>query len=152
MHRKFISFVLLLALCAVIARAEDKKHYLNLDRNGVIIKGYDPVAYFTDGKPVKGDAKFESSYEGAKYRFASEEHKKLFDADPEKYAVQYGGFCGYAVSKGYTASIDPNAFLIEDGRLVLQNGSGALDGWKKNAESLKNADANWPKIVEKKGK
>ena len=152
MNRKVVPFVLLVLIASVVARADDQKHYLNLDRNGVIIKGYDPVAYFTDGKPVKGDAKFESNYEGAKYRFASQEHKKLFDADPAKYAVQYGGFCGYAVSQGYTATVDPDAWLIADGRLILQYSKGALEKWKANAESLKKADSNWPTIVEKKGK
>src|SRR3954471_21686513 len=111
-NRTVVPLVLLVLIASAAARADDKKHYLNVDRNGVIIKGYDPVAYFTEGKPVKGDPKFESTYEGAKYRFASDEHKKLFDADPAKYAVQYGGFCGYAVSRGYTANIDPAAFVI----------------------------------------
>ena len=156
MKTKFALFVALI-LATVFAQtrgqAVNGKTYNNINRKGVVIKGYDPVAYFTDNKPVKGDAKFASSFEGATYHFASAEHKKLFDADPKRYAVQFGGFCGYAVSKGYTADVDPTQFVIADGRLVLQNNATALKLWNKDAAaSLKNADANWPKLVEKKGK
>ena len=150
----FLSVVILAALVAQSrGQAVNGKSYNNVKKNGVAIKGYDPVAYFTDSKPSKGDEKFSSTYEGATYHFASEEHKKRFDAEPGKYAVQFGGFCGYAVSKGYTADVDPNVFVINEGRLVLQNNPGALKLWNKDAAaSLKSADANWPKLVEKKGK
>ena len=73
---------------------------VNVDAKGVAIKGYDPVAYFTDSKPVKGDEKFQSTYQGATYDFASSEHKALFDKDPAKYAPQFGGYCAYGAAKG----------------------------------------------------
>ena len=151
----FLTVVVLAALLAHSARGQavNGKSYNNVKKNGVAIKGYDPVAYLTDNKPTKGDGKFASTFEGATYHFASAEHKKLFDEKPAKYAVQYGGFCGYAVSKGYTADVDPNVFVINGGRLILQNNPGALKLWNKDAAaSSKRADANWPKLVEKKGK
>jgi YHS domain-containing protein len=154
---KHLTFAIPLLLGAMVmpslGQAVSGKTYNNVRKDGVAIKGYDPVAYFTDAKPVKGDERFTSTHEGATYRFASEEHKKLFDADPVKYAVRYGGFCGYAVSRGYTADVDPAQFVITEGRLVLQNNAGALKLWNKDAAaSAKSADANWPKLVEKKGK
>ena len=83
--------------------------------NGVAIHGYDPVAYFTMSKPVEGDAAITSVLEGATFRFASAEHKALFDSDPEKYAPKYGGYCAYAVSKGATATTVPEAWSIHGG-------------------------------------
>ena len=151
----FLTAVVVLAALAAQSRgrAVNGKTYNNVKRDGVAIKGYDPVAYFTDNKPTKGDAKFASTFEGATYRFASAEHKKRFDEQPAKYAVQYGGFCGYAVSQGYTADVDPDVFVINEGRLILQNNRRALKLWNEDAAaSLKSADANWPKLVAKKGK
>ena len=158
-QKRFILFAALI-LAAIIAaaapshgEAADGKRYHNLDRKGVAIKGYDPVAYFTDGKPARGEAQYASTFEGATYHFASAQHQKMFDAEPGKYAVQYGGFCGYAVSKGYTADIDPKQFVIVEGRLVLQNNAGALKLWNKDsAGNFRKANENWPGIVAKKGK
>ena len=156
MNRKSICLVALVLINLAApsrGQAVNGKSYNNVKKNGVAIKGYDPVAYFTDNKPVKGDAKFASTYEGATYHFAAAEHKARFDEQPARYAPRYGGFCGYAVSKGYTADIDPTVFVITDRRLVLQNNPGALKLWNKDADaSLKSADAHWPKLVEKKGK
>src|SRR5258705_9181988 len=75
-------------------------YLVNLNNKGVIIEGYDPVSYFTDNKPVKGDSKFSAQFEGATYWFASAEHSDLFKKAPQKYAPQYGAFCSYAVSIG----------------------------------------------------
>jgi len=129
------------------------KDLVNVIWSGVAIKGYDPVAYFTDGKPVKGDAKFQSTYQGAIYDFASAEHKAVFDQNPAKYAPQFGGFCAYAVSKNSTASISPEAFQIVDGRLLLQYDLGIREKFNQDtAGNLKKADANWSGLVEAKGK
>lgn len=149
MKTLFLSLIALVALSA-LASAKD---LVNLNGSGVAIKGYDPVAYFTDNKAVKGDAQFQSSANGAIYYFASAEHKATFEADPSKYEPQFGGFCAWAVSQGYTASIDPNAFQIVDGRLLLQYSLGVRKDFSRDtAGNLKKADANWPGIVEKKGK
>ncbi len=129
------------------------KMLLNLDRDGVAIQGHDPVAYFTMGKPVKGDPALSATHAGAIYHFASREHRDLFTADPEKYAPQFGGYCGYGASRGYPAKIDPRAFTIMNGRLILQYSLGVLETWMKDPEAyLRKADANWPGIVEKHGK
>jgi YHS domain-containing protein len=142
--------LLFASLAFAVAQA---KMLVNVDKHGIALKGHDPVAYFTQGKPVKGFADFVSEFGGAKYRFSSEENKKLFDADPAKYAPQFGGYCGYAVSKGYTAEIDPEAFIIMDGRLILQYSKSVLKTWEKDAQGyLSRADANWLKVVESEGK
>jgi len=124
-------------------------YLVNLDDKGVIIEGYDPVAYFTDNKPVKGDAKFTAQYEGATYWFASAEHAEAFKKDPKKYAPQYGAFCGYAVSIGKLRPVDPTIYQIEDGRLILQHTQEAYDLFNKDLKAnTGKADKNWPGIVE----
>ncbi len=87
--------------------------------SGVAINGYDPVAYFTMEEPVKGDAAFSSEWNGATVQFASAENKSMFDANPDKYAPLYGGYCAYAVSKGYTATTDPAAWSVVEDQLYL---------------------------------
>ena len=116
---------------------------------GLAIKGYDPVAYHTGGQPVKGSNKFELKWKDAKWRFASAEHRDLFEADPEKYAPRYGGYCAWAVSEGYTASVDPkNAWNIVDGRLYLNYNVDIKQKWEKDIPGhIKKADANWPGVL-----
>ena len=92
---------------------------VNRDRQGVAIDGYDPVAYFVDGKPVRGLAEFEQTWNGARYRFASAANRDRFANSPESFTPQYGGFCAFAVSRGYTADIDPAAWSVVDGKLYL---------------------------------
>lgn len=149
MQKLLAAAVLLFTATAALA----EKSYLNTDKSGLALKGYDPVAFFTDNRPVKGTAQFESNYRGATYQFATAEHKAAFDANPAKYEPQFGGFCAYAVSRGYTASIDPDAFQIVDGRLLLQYSKGARDKFNKDTHgNLKLADQNWPGLVEKNGR
>jgi len=120
----------------------------NIDENGLIIEGYDPVAYFIDNKPVKGDPRFSIEYNGANYQFASSEHRDLFKDNPEEYAPQYGAFCGYAVSIGKLRPVDPTIYQIENGRLILQHTKEAYDLFNKDLRtSIKKADQNWPGIV-----
>lgn len=118
--------------------------------NNTAIKGYDPVAYFSEGKPVKGTKKYKAEWSGASWHFSSEANKEAFVADPEKYAPQYGGFCAWAVSQGYTAGIDPNAWDIVDGKLYLNYNKSVQETWSKDRASLiDQADQNWPEISEK---
>jgi YHS domain-containing protein len=146
----------LLAIITALAlsgAAHAEKTLINKDKTGLALQGYDPVAYFTDGKPVKGDAKFTASYRGATYRFASDEHKKMFEADPAKYEPQFGGYCGYAASINKISPISPHFWQVLDGRLVLQHNNKALTLWNKDVPgNLKKADENWPGLVEKNGK
>jgi YHS domain-containing protein len=124
---------------------------LNLDKNGVAIQGYDPVAFFTEKKPVKGKATLSSQSGGATYHFSSEANKKVFDAEPTKYIPQFGGFCAYGVAKGDKVKIEVDAFQIVDGRLLLQYDKKVRDLFTQDQkELLKKADANWPTVKDKK--
>jgi YHS domain-containing protein len=146
-------FLVLFFSALALPLAAQTKILLNLDKAGLAIQGYDPVAFFTDGKPLKGKPEFPARHNGAIYYFASKEHRDLFKADPRKYEPQFGGFCAYAVSRGYTAKIDPEAFQIVDGRLLLQYSKGVRDDFNKDTKgNLAKADANWPDLLEKKGK
>lgn len=116
--------------------------------NGVAINGYDPVAYFTEGKPVEGSAEFTSDWDGATLQFASAENKAMFDGDPEKFAPKYGGYCAYAVSKGYTASTDPGAWSIHEDRLYLNYSKSVRALWSaRKRHHIEQADANWPGVL-----
>ncbi len=127
-----------------------KGGYLNnINEKSVILEGYDPVAYFTDNKPVMGNELFTYDYQGATYWFASEEHAEMFKALPKKYAPQYGAFCGYAVSIGKLRPVDPLIYQIEDGRLILQHTKEAYDLFNEDLKvNTAKADKNWPGIVE----
>jgi len=145
-------FVLAALLFALPVFAQTGKLLLNLDKNGVAIQGYDPVAFFTQNKPVKGNAQFQSSYKGATYYFASAEDKATFDASPAKYEPQFGGFCAYGVSIGKVVPIKVEAFQIVNGRLLLQYDLDVKDKFNKDQNAnLAKADSNWPGIVDKKG-
>lgn len=120
----------------------------NVNKASVILDGYDPVAYFTDHKPMKGNPGISFRYEGAIYYFSSDEHADLFKKNPAKYAPQYGGFCGYAVSIGKLRPVDPAIFQIENGRLILQHTQEAYDLFNQHlSASIMHADQNWPGIV-----
>ncbi len=117
---------------------------------GVAVGGYDPVAYFTESKPVKGSKDLSVEYKGATWRFASAANRDAFQADPAKYAPQYGGYCAYAVSKGATAKGDPQAWTIHDGKLYLNFDKRVRATWAKDIPgNVKKADANWPAVLEK---
>ena len=114
------------------------------------LKGYDPVAYFTAEKPVKGDKKFEYQWMGARYRFSSQGNLEIFKKEPEKYAPQYGGYCAYAVSQDYTAPVDPEAWDIVEGKLYLNYSKSVQKKWRKHRdEYIAAADKNWPAIKAK---
>jgi enamine deaminase RidA (YjgF/YER057c/UK114 family) len=111
------------------------------------IGGYDPVAYFTDHKPVPGKAQFEYVWHGARWRFASAAHRDLFVKDPEHYAPQYDGYCalGVAFQQPHKDTVDPNAWAIVDGKLYLTHTVRALALWRKNSDAnIKRAAQTWP--------
>jgi YHS domain-containing protein len=123
---------------------------VNKDRAGLAIRGYDPVAYFTDGKPTPGVAAHSFEWRGATWRFASAEHRESFAADPERYAPQYGGYCAKAVSENNTAAIDPAAWKIVDGKLYLNYSLKVQELWEEDIPSrIARADENWPGLVER---
>ncbi len=114
----------------------------------VAVKGTDVVAYFTQGKAVRGSREHVAEWNGATWRFSSAEHRELFAGDPEKYAPQYGGYCAYAVSQGATAPIDPEAWKIVDGRLYLNLDQDIQTVWERDIPGyVAQADENWPKLL-----
>jgi YHS domain-containing protein len=118
---------------------------VNKNRSGIAVEGYDVVAYFTQSAPVKGDAKFTANWQGATWRFSSEQNRNLFQAKPEQYAPQYGGYCAWAVGHGYTAEIDPNAWKIIDGKLYLNYSKSVQSKWQPEAwKWISEANRNWP--------
>jgi len=150
MKRLFLSLTLAMLAMPVFAQT---KTLLNLDKTGVAIQGYDPVAFFTDNKPVKGDPKILVKQDGAVYFFASKEHKELFKADPAKYEPEFGGYCAYGVSRNKLVEIDVDAFQIVDGKLLLQYSKGVRDNFNEDkAGNLAKAKANWTGLAAKKGK
>jgi YHS domain-containing protein len=126
------------------ALAADPKIYSSW---GKAIKGYDPVAYFTSSKPVEGDSKFTHEWNGATWRFASAENRDKFKSEPEKYAPQFGGYCAWAVSQGYVAPTDPDAWKIVDGKLYLNYSASVQKQWASNqTKFISDGHANWPGI------
>src|SRR5277367_5852280 len=117
---------------------------VNVDQNGVILRGYDPVAYFKQNKPVKGNPKYSSSYGGATYYFASRDDKAEFERSPTKYAPQYGGFCASSMSKRKLKDIDPNVFAVYRDKLYVCSSPKAKKSFFSDPDTnIKKADANW---------
>jgi YHS domain-containing protein len=112
---------------------------------GLAIRGYDPVAYHQQSAPVKGSSQFSYQWQGATWLFANAEDRDRFRVEPERYAPQYGGYCAYAVSKGRTASIDPGAWRIVDGKLYLNYSKGVQKKWEQDVPgNIVKADRSWP--------
>jgi YHS domain-containing protein len=133
-------------LAATAAWAVDP---VNRTRAGIAIKGYDPVAYFTDSRPAKGSPDHTHDWNGATWQFSSEGNRALFAADPDKYAPQYGGYCAWAVSRNDTAGIDPDAWKIVDGKLYLNYSAKIQEKWSKDIPgNIAAADRNWPGLID----
>jgi len=143
-QRIVLSIVTVFLTCAVSsAFAGDY-----FERDGVAIGGYDPVAYFTEQKPVKGSPEFQSVHRGSLFQFASAAHRDVFAAEPDKYAPQYGGYCAYGMAKGYKAKIDPGAFSVIHGTLFLNYSDAVRTRWLSDvSDYIQQADANWPAVM-----
>lgn len=114
--------------------------------DNVAIKGYDTVAYFTEGRPVKGKSEFAYRWNDAEWRFANGVHRELFAENPERYAPQFGGFCANGLSQDKKVAADPTAWTIVDGKLFLKFSEGARDRWRADkAVKIKQAEENWAK-------
>ena len=116
------------------------------------IRGYDPVAYFTDGKPVEGKPEFQTVWHGATWHFASAAHRDLFISNPNHYAPQYDGYCAMGVSyeDGHKDTVDPQAWTIVDSKLYLNNSMHWREVWRQNtAENIARADKNWPTVKDR---
>ncbi|TNE63869.1 MAG: YHS domain-containing protein [Alphaproteobacteria bacterium] len=117
--------------------------------NDHAVGGYDTVAYFTDAKALKGKKQFSSKYMGAEWRFATQANLDAFLADPARYAPQYGGYCAWAVARGYTASGDPEQWKIVDGKLYLNYNAEVKATWEQDIPGyIAKADVNYPTLVD----
>jgi YHS domain-containing protein len=137
-------------LAAVLpVQARDAEVYTGIFST-LAVGGYDAVAYFKDNKPVKGSPAFTFDYKGAKWQFASADNLATFKANPTAYAPQYGGYCAWAVSQGYTASGDPLVWNIVNGRLFLNYDKSVQATWSKDIPGhIVRADKNWPGVLGK---
>ena len=115
---------------------------------GKAIRGYDPVAYFTAGEPQEGLLRFTHRWKDALWYFVSAESRETFTGDPERYAPRYGGYCAWAVSQGYTATTDPEAWKIVDGKLYMNYSKSVQRRWEQDIPgNIAKADKNWPIIL-----
>lgn len=129
----------------ITARADRN---VNTNLFGVAIKGYDTVAYFIEGRPMRGSSKYEVSWQDARWRFATAEHRDLFASNPDRYAPQYGGFCASYLAVGGIAGADPEAWVIIDDKLYLAWSKEGRDRWLEQedpAADIEKADAEWIK-------
>ncbi|OXX56295.1 YHS domain protein [Vibrio sp. V12_P9A6T4] len=138
---------LLLLFVSSVSLAEDEIYTSFLSNKA--LSGYDTVAYFTEGEPVKGSSDFSTLYKNAQWYFSSQENLELFLNNPNQYAPQYGGYCAWAVSeKNDFAPGDPNQWAIVDGKLYLNYDKKIKTLWDANqAVHIQQADKNWPNLI-----
>lgn len=140
-------YALLVASVAPYPVIAGDTNQVNTGTNNTAIKGYDTVAYFTEGQPTKGRSEFVFSWNGAQWFFAKAQHRDLFSASPERYAPQFGGYCSMALARGKIKDIDPEAWTIVDGKLYLNFSKPVLKKFRENPrENIKQADANWRRL------
>ncbi|MBC7768760.1 MAG: YHS domain-containing protein [Phycisphaerales bacterium] len=148
--RKFLlAIAVLIAPLALAApaHADQAPVYTGL-LSRVAIGGYDPVAYFTSGRPVRGDAQHRITHQGYEYRFASAANLAAFRASPSRYLPQYGGYCAWAVAQGYTAAGNPQNWRIVDGRLYLNYNDEIQQRWERDIPGfIGSANTNWPNVL-----
>ena len=141
-----LCFLALLAAVPLAMVAAQEQPRVNAE-DGIAIKGYDTVAYFTDGRPIQGKVDYQYSWDDVVWRFASLAHREQFAANPERYAPQYGGFCAGSMYFGEAVAADPTAWKIVDGKLYLFAEPAFADKWSSDtAERIKAADENWRKF------
>ena len=120
---------------------------VNVTTTDLALRGYDPVSYFTDGAPTPGEIDITAEHNGATYRFASAEHKAMFEADPAKYAPQYGGYCAFGLAQGYKFDGDPQVWKIVEDKLYLNLSPKVSTIWHENVPgNIENADAKWQMV------
>ena len=150
-NRKYLSLFFIIGLGVALAACSKTETAikLNTDNSGLALRGFDAVAYFAVDNAVKGDAKYEYVWNGAKWLFSSEENMKKFQASPESYAPQFGGYCSFAVSEGYTADADPEAWKVVDGKLYVNYNKQVKQKWEQNEhERIMKGLENWKELGE----
>ena len=135
------------ALAITLSAAVNAGPDTETDANDVILAGHDVVAYFSEGKPVKGSSSYTATYNDAIYQFSSRKNRDSFRADPARYAPAYGGFCAYGMTFGKKFEIDGKAFEIVDGKLYVNKNLKVYRTWKKDVPThISQADAQWPTV------
>ena len=139
--------VLMTAVFTSVSQAASDPIYTSYLSNAAV-QGYDPVTFFTDGAPKKGLDEFSTTYKGADFYFSSKKNLDLFTQNPDAYAPQYGGYCAWAVSQGYTAKGDAKHWKIVDGKLYLNYSKSVQDTWAQDISGhITKADQNWPGLI-----
>lgn len=145
--RAALVLVLIATVMIAVRSASAAVDPINKNIFGTALKSYDAVAYFKESRPVKGRDEFRHDWMGAKWYFASAANRDEFARNPEKFAPQFGGYCAWAVANGYTASIDPEAWRIIDGKLYLNYSKDVQKKWEANIPGfIKQGNENWPKL------
>lgn len=145
--KKVITVLSIALLSGISLLAQKSATFIH---SGKAIRGYDPVAYFTEGKPLKGDEKLVYNWNNADWYFSSQTNLDLFKANPEKYAPQYGGYCAFGLSDGHKAPTDADAWTIENGKLYLNYNLQVRNEWaKEKKQRIEKADKNWPEVKNK---
>ena len=141
----FVKTLIVVTAAAIFATAAAAGEYY--EKDGAAIRGYDPVAYFTDGKPVKGSTGYKADYKGSTFHFRSQANRDAFVADPAKYAPQYGGFCAFGTAGGYKAATHPSAFTIVGNKLYLNYNQDVQKKWSGDIPGyVTTADKKWPEV------
>ena len=144
-----LSALLALLVMIGVANAAEVPEHINVDPDGYSIDRYDPVSYFTEGRPNRGKEEFTAEYQGAKYAFSSESNRELFLSNPKKYLPQYGGYCAYGAVHGSKSKVDPEVWDIVDGKLYLMISGGTRSIWQKKKKTyIKMANQAWQSIID----
>lgn len=148
-RRQIVAFAGTLGIALAVSMPAFSAEPMVFSNGGSAINGYDPVAYFTEGRPVEGSDEFTLTWNDAIWRFSSAMNRDRFESDPEAYAPRYGGYCAYAVARDYTASTDPDAWSIHDGKLYLNYNKVVRGLWALDKDgNIQKADRNWPGVLE----
>lgn len=147
-RRQFLALSAAAVPAVLVARAAQAGEPPVYTEGGIAIDGTDPVAYFKENQPVAGNPAITHFWNGATWRFSSEENRDDFAANPAAYAPQYGGYCAWAVAEGYTASTVPHAWKIENGKLYLNFSRRIQRRWERDIPgNIAKGNANWPKVL-----
>lgn len=147
-RRHLLTFAMIAPAATIIARSAMAATHQVYAEDGIAVDGSDVVAYFKEDRPVAGDPGITFDYMGVTWRFSSVDNRDTFAADPLAYAPQYGGYCAYAVSQGYTAPTVPEAWTVVDGKLYLNFSTSVRRRWLRDVPGhIAAADANWPSVL-----
>jgi YHS domain-containing protein len=146
-RRFFLSGLVAVSVFTASSVLAAKEPVYTSSSSNLAVSGYDPVAYFRENIAVLGKKQFQTSWKGTTWRFASAANREAFRSNPESFSPQYGGYCAWAVSRGYTASADPEAWHIDNGKLYLNYSKNVQKRWKQDVPgNIAKGDANWPLV------